>query len=154
MQHNPFVSVNIAPDQGTKGGVMNWSKVLIAGIVGGIAANIADFVMHGLIMGKTYMKYTDVFSQEQANPFYFLAISLLMAFFMAAIFAKTRGSWAAGWVGGATFGFWIGLFMFFSNFIPALVVDGFPYFLSWCWGGMGLIAATVMGAAIGAVYKG
>ena len=132
---------------------MNWSKVLIAGIAGGIAMNVAEFVMHGLILANTYMKYPEVFSQTEANPLYFLAIAVLVAIFATVLFAKTRSSWSAGWSGGVRFGFYLGLFTFFSNFVYALVIDGFPYFLSWCWGGAELIALSVMGAVVGAIYK-
>ena len=46
---------------------MNWIRIVVAGVVAGFVTNIADFVMHGFILGKTYMRYP-VFSQEQANP--------------------------------------------------------------------------------------
>ena len=114
---------------------MNWTKILLSGIVGGVFMNIADFVMHGVILGNTYMKHTEVFSQVQANPLLFLVISLLMSFFAALLFAKTRDSWAGGWKGGATFGFFLGLVFFFAQFGPTLVIDSFPYHLSWCLGG-------------------
>ena len=38
-------------------------------------------------------------------------------------------------------------------FYNTLVLDGFPYFLSWCQGGANLIGAVVLGAALGAVIK-
>ncbi len=132
---------------------MNWTRIAIAGLVGGIVANIADFIMHGMIMSDTYVRLSDVFSQEQANPLWFLVISVVTAFFMAKLFAKTRGSWAAGWKGGAAFGCAIGLIAFWASFYNPLVIDGFPYYLAWCWGAMNLITLTLMGAAIGAVYK-
>ena len=130
---------------------MNWSKAVIAGLVGGVALWFSNFILHGLVMGGTYQKY-EVFRMD-SGPMYFLAISVLMAVFAALLFAKTRGSWAAGLTGGATFGFFLGLFTFFAHFYNPLTIDGFPYYLSWCWGGIGLIALTIMGAAIGLVYK-
>ena len=53
---------------------MNWSKALIAGVVAGIVLWLANFLMHGVIMAETYMKYP-VFTQEQANPVWFLVIT-------------------------------------------------------------------------------
>lgn len=132
---------------------MNWTKILLAGVVGGVLMNIADFVMHGVILANTYVKYPEVFSQTQANPMWFLAISVLTAFFSAVLFAKTRQCFADGWMGGATFGFYLGLVAFFGKFVSALVIDGFPYFLSWCWGGTGLIALTIMGVGLGLILK-
>lgn len=131
---------------------MNWPKVIIAGVVGGIALWIANFIMHGLILGNTYAEYP-VFKLE-GNPVYFLLAAVLMSLFAAMLFAKTRGSWAAGLKGGATFGFFLGLFSFFAHFYHPLTIEGFPYFLAWCWGGIGLIALTIMGAAQGLTYKG
>lgn len=38
---------------------MNWMKVVIAGVV---AVNLYNWLMHGFIMGSTYMKYDTVFA--------------------------------------------------------------------------------------------
>jgi cellobiose-specific phosphotransferase system component IIC len=130
---------------------MTWSKIIVAGVAAGFVANIADFIMHGLILGNTYTKYP-VFSQEQANPLLFLAVSICIGIIAAMFYARTVDSWAGGWKGGATFGFFIGLVHFFSNHYHPLVLDGFPYYLSWCWGGTGLISAVIAGAVIGAIY--
>jgi hypothetical protein len=108
--------------------------------------------MHGFIMADTYMRYP-VFTQEQANPLHFLLTSVLIGLAAALLYAKTVDSWTGGWKGGAVFGFFLGLFGFFPNFYDALVYEGFPYFLSWCWGGMGMIDAVIGGALIGAIYK-
>ncbi len=132
---------------------MNWTKIFLAGLVGGILSFLADFVMHPTILGSTYGKYPDVFNQAEGNPLWFLLISLLVGFFASLLFAKTRDCWSGGWKGGATFGFYIGLVAFFGEFIPTLVIDGFPYFLSWCWGATTLISLTIMGLGIGLVQK-
>jgi hypothetical protein len=131
---------------------MNWSRILIAGVAAGVALNISDFVMHGLIMGNTYTKYS-VFTQEQASPFLFLVIALCIGIAAAILFAKTRASWAAGAAGGATFGFWLGLVSFFAPFYNSLVFEGFPYYMGWCWGGISLIGAVIGGTVLGLIYK-
>jgi hypothetical protein len=56
--------------------------------------------------------------------------------------------------GGMTFGFWLGLVAFFATFYNPLIFQGFPYFLSWCWGAITLIGWLVYGAIVGAMYKG
>ena len=53
---------------------MNWTKVLLAGVAGGIALNLTEWVLHGMILANTYTKYP-VFSQEAASPLYFLLIA-------------------------------------------------------------------------------
>ncbi len=131
---------------------MNWGKLLLAGVVAGVAGWLADFVMHGLILGKTYAKYP-VFTQEAANPFHFLLISICIAIAAAILFAKTRACWAEGVGGGVAFGFFLGLVAFFPPFYNSLVLEGFPYFLVWCWGGTHLIGAVVFGFFLGLIYK-
>ncbi|MFQ5525325.1 MAG: hypothetical protein ACE5GX_03610 [Thermoanaerobaculia bacterium] len=132
---------------------MNWTKIILAAVVGGILMNITEFVEHVLILGGTYAKYPDVFNQGEVNPLYYLAIALFIAFFAAILFSKSRRCWGDGWKGGATFGFFLGLVFFFAQFYPALTIDGFPYFLSWCWAGSKLIAMTIMGLGLGLVLK-
>jgi len=34
-----------------------------------------------------------------------------------------------------------------------LVLEGFPYFLSWCWGAITMIDSVILGAVLGAMYK-
>lgn len=130
---------------------MNWSKTILAGVVGGVAMWLAGGVLHGFIMAGTYAKY-EVFRQD-GGVLHFLLVAVMISLFAALLFAKTRGTWAAGFKGGATFGFYLGLFSFFAQFYSPLIIEGFPYYLSWCWGGIGLIEMTIMGAAMGAVYK-
>ncbi len=130
---------------------MNWTRVLLGGIVAGIVTNIADFLMHGMVMAETYKKYDQVFSQAEANPLHFAAVSVVVAIFVAILFGKSRASWGAGWKGGAAFGLWFGLAFFFMNFYHPLVIAGFPYYLAWCWGGIGLIDGVLAGAVLGAI---
>ncbi len=132
---------------------MNWQKALLAGLVAGIALTISDFIMHGLIMGSTYTKYPEVFTQEQANPFHFLLVAVCIGVCAAILFGKTRQCWADGFKGGATYGFFLGLVSFWPSFYSSLVIDGFPYYLSWCQGGINLIGAVIGGAVLGAMYR-
>ena len=132
---------------------MSWNRAIVAGLVGGIAMWLASFVLHGLIMGATYMKYPEVFSQEASNPLWFLVIEILIAIPAAVIFAKTRASWSAGVAGGIAFGFWIGAFGFFAQFFNPLVIEGFPYYLAWCWGGINMIVSLILGAVLGGIVK-
>ncbi len=131
---------------------MNWSKAILAGIVGGVVMTLADYVMHGIIMADTYAKYP-VFRQDDAGVHYFFLAGICVAIMAAVLFGKTRSAWAEGVMGGATFGFFLGLVAFFTHFYNPLVIEGFPYYLSWCWGGMNVIAFVVLGAVLGAMMK-
>lgn len=131
---------------------MNWTKLILAGIVAGVVTWIANFVMHGLILADTYTRFP-VFSQEAASPFMFLFVGVFIALAAALLYAKTYTCWGGGWKAGATFGFFLGLAAFFSNFYNPLVLEGFPYFLSWCWGGIHLIDGVIGGAVLGLIYR-
>lgn len=129
---------------------MNWTRILVGGVVGGIALNIADFVMHGLIMGPAYLKYP-VFTREPANPLYFTLVALCIGLATALLFAKSRNSWGEGLTGGLTFGLFLGLVAFFPHFYNSIVIEGFPYHMSWCHGGISLIGFVVLGGVLGMI---
>jgi hypothetical protein len=128
------------------------SKALIAGVVGGVVNAVYGFVMHALIMGNTYRKYT-VFSEDQSKMAWYIIIPILLGVVGGLFFAKTRSAWAAGPKGGAMFGFWVGLVAFVANFFMPLMIVGYPYYLTWCTGAINLIGWMVVGATIGAMYK-
>jgi hypothetical protein len=132
---------------------MNWGRVLTGGVAAGIVIFFADFVMHGLIMAETYRRYTGVFTQTQASPLWFLLIALCIWCASALLFARTRASWEPGARGGLTFGLFLGLAVFFRDFYDALVIDGMPYYLVWCWGGISMIDCLLGGAVLGAIIK-
>lgn len=132
---------------------MNWIRVLLGGVVAGLAINVADFVMHGIIMAPTYMRYPEVFSQTQANPLWFTAIGVCIGIAAALMFGRTRSSWAPGVKGGVVYGVFLGIVGFFPDFYDALVFEGFPYYLVWCWGGITMIDSVIAGAVLGAIVK-
>jgi hypothetical protein len=132
---------------------LNWTRTLLAAVVGGIVMWLASFVLHGLIMGGTYMQYPGVFTQEQTNPLLFLVVEILVAFPAAVIFARTRGAWAAGVAGGLVYGFWLGLIGGFAQLFNPLVMAGFPYYMGWCWFGINVIVSLVLGAVFGIMIR-
>ncbi len=132
---------------------MNWTKILGAGLIGGIVVALVNYVLHGIIMADSYKKYSDAFSQVPANPVWFFVVAIAIAIFFAILFTKTRSCWAEGAKGGMVFGFWIGMVAFFANFYDPLVINGFPYHLAWCHGGIGVIGAVIGGAVIGLIIK-
>jgi len=134
---------------------MNWGKVFLGGIVGGIVIWLVDFVLHGMVMADTYMRFPEVFSQEAdpMNMWWFLLVEVCIATAAAMLFVKTRASWGSGISAGLTFGFFLGLVGAFPNFFPPLTIEGFPYFLAWCWSGMTMIVSLVLGAVLSLIVK-
>jgi ABC-type nitrate/sulfonate/bicarbonate transport system permease component len=75
-----------------------------------------------MVMGPTYQRLSQVYTQTEANPAKFLLVSLTICLMAALLFARTRGSWAAGWKGGLAFGFFLGLVIFFQRFYDPMVI--------------------------------
>lgn len=132
---------------------MNWIRALIAGVVGGIIVWVYNFLVHGFIMSATYEKF-DVFAvAPEPNRIWFVVVAITIGIAGGLLFAKSRASWGEGVKGGVMFGFWLGLVSFFAQFYNPLVFKGFPYFLSWCWGGITLIGWMIFGAVVAVIYK-
>ena len=132
---------------------MNWTKVLIAAVVAGVVIWLVMFLLHGVVMGNTYTTYDTVFSQEQASPFWFLAVSIVGAIAAAVLFAKSRACWGAGLGGGIQFGVLVGLVVGFVNFYHPLTIADFPYYLAWCWLGIDVISYGILGGVFALIYK-
>ncbi len=114
--------------------------------------NLVSFVLYGVILANTYTRYP-VFTQEAANPAFFFLISGAIGVMSVFLFAKTRSAWPAGVKGGLAFGLLLGLALFFRPFYNPLIYEGFPYYLSWCFGGCEMIVAAIYGLVVGAIYK-
>lgn len=132
---------------------MNWTRIGLAGLASGIVTWLSDFVQHGIIMAPTYKRLSTVYSQTEANPAWFLLVSVSICTMAALLFARTRTSWATGGKGGLSFGLFLGLVIFFQRFYDPLVIDGFPYWLAWCQGGISMIDSLLAGAVIGTIVK-
>lgn len=132
---------------------MNWSKALISGVAGGVVLAVYEAIMYGFVMAGTFAAYPGVFRQD-ANPIWFSVIAILIGAVAGMFFAKSRASWSPGPKGGMNFGMWLGLIAFFAGFYTTLMHPGFPYFLTWCMGGISLIGWVLYGAVAGAINKG
>lgn len=132
---------------------MNWTRVLLGAVAGGVALNLVSFVSHGLILADTYRTYDQVFEQEPANPAFFVVTSLILGLVAAVLFAKTRASWRSGLTGGILFGLLVGLLPGFTNFFWPIVFAGFPYHLAWCWLGIDVLSYGAAGAVFALIIK-
>jgi len=131
---------------------MNWSKAVIAGAVGGVVMAVYEALVHGMIMSNTYANLA--FFRQDASPIWYTVIAILVGIVGGIIFAKTRASWGAGPKGGMSFGLWLGILFFVLGFSYPLMIQGFPYYLTWCWGGISIIECILYGAVLGAMNKG
>ena len=132
---------------------MNWSRTLIAGVVGGVLASVLNFVFHGLILAGTYESRPEVFNQEGGGEVWFLVAGIIVVTVAAAGFSKSRSSWAPGFAGGVPFGLMVGGVIGFTSFYWPLVIADFPYYLAWCWLGVDLITYGIVGGVLGLLIK-
>jgi len=114
--------------------------------------NLASWVMHGFMLASEYEEHA-VFGTEPANPLHFFAVAICVGIAAALLFAKTRKAWPYGLGGGLQFGFFAGLVTMFQPLYNPLVIDGFPYHLGWCWGGVNVIVMIIAGVVISLVVK-
>jgi hypothetical protein len=131
---------------------MNWNKIVLAGVAGGVVVTIFQILAHGFALGSVYTDHP-TFSQEQANPLFFVGIATGVGIAGAILFSRTRASWGEGWRGGATFGFFVGLTALFVPMYNSLVIEQFPYFLTWCWGGIDLVGWVLYGTVAALFIK-
>ncbi|MCY3927953.1 MAG: hypothetical protein OXG81_06750 [Acidobacteria bacterium] len=135
---------------------MNWGKAVVAGLVAGIAQNIVNFVMHGLILDSagTYEGHAAFAQEDDPTVFaWFTAIALVIGVVAALFFASSRQSWQAGARGGLHFGILLGAVVGFQQFYLTLVIDGFPYHVAWIWLAVEIISFGVGGMVLGAMVK-
>lgn len=137
---------------------MNWGRAVVAGLVAGVAQNIVNFVMHGLVL-DTAGTYVDqpAFVQEPDSMtmqmLWFTVIALTIGIVAGLFFASSRQSWADGARGGLHFGILLGAVVGFQQFYLTLVVSDFPYSVAWIWLGVEIISFGIGGMVLGLIYK-
>ncbi len=135
---------------------MNWGRAIGAGLAAGFVQNIANFVMHGLVLGGMYLEQP-AFVQEPDNMamqiVWFLVIALVLGVVASLLFASSRQSWQPGAKGGLHFGVLLGAVVGFQQFYLTLVVNDFPYHVAWLWLAVDVISFGIGGMVLGAVYK-
>jgi hypothetical protein len=125
-------------------------KWLTIGLTLGVVANLLDVVVQGTLLAGYYGG--PPFSQENR------VVWLIIGDFIAALvftwvylrLAQTH----AGPAGGATFGLYAGVLVNFpKNIFLHLLIQGFPYALSWIWTVYGILWYVVLGAIAGAMSR-
>jgi len=130
---------------------MDFKKFLTIGIAVGIAANVIDFVVHGSLLADYYAHAP---FRQGVNAGWMVLTDFVAAFVFAWFYLAVAGSFAPGWAGGATMGFYTGVLVIFPAAIFAhLMFQGFPYFLSWIWIAYGVVWYTCAGAIAGVLNR-
>jgi hypothetical protein len=133
---------------------MNLKRFLVAGLVGGVVANVYDYVVHAQILEGSYYSQLSGLLRPDAPILWLVVGDFVAAFVLTWVWARVHPCFGAGAKGGALGGFYAGVLIFFpSQIFLHLLLVGFPYALAWIWTITGILWAVIVGAVIGALYK-
>ncbi len=130
---------------------MNVKKWLVIGLTLGVVANLLDVVVQGTLLAGYYAR--PPFSQE--NRVVWLVVGdFIAALVFTWVYLRLAPQAPAGPAGGATFGLYAGVLVNFpKNIFLHLLIQGFPYALSWIWTLYGILWYVVLGAIAGAMNR-
>ena len=133
---------------------MKSSKFWIAVAAAGVAVNVFDGVLQGMILQNMYYsKHPDLFNMT-ANPAWYIFGDFVAVFVFAWVYDKVSSSFASGWMGGAMYGLYAGILVNFPGQIFLhLYIRGFSYRLAWFNTIYGIVWGILAGAIFAAVYK-
>lgn len=133
---------------------MNVKKFALATVIVGIAVNIYDFVVHGLILSNLIYTQMSSFLRQDMSM-----VALVVADFVGAavfvwVYDRVRNSFDAGVKGGVTFGLFAGILINFPTWIIShSLITGFTYELAWTWTIAGIVWCLIGGAIASLVYQ-
>ena len=130
---------------------MNVRKWIIIGIVVAIVAAVYDVIVHGSLLASYY---TQAPFRQDASLAWMLVSNVVAGLVFAWVYLKVAGSFPSGVSGGVTMGFYAGVLVNFPSAIFLnLVLQNFPYALSWLWVVSGIVFYVTAGAIAGAWNK-
>jgi hypothetical protein len=133
---------------------MNVKKCVIASLAVGVVWNVFDFIVHGQIMQSMYYSKLTNLMRQDAPMQWFIIGDFVAGFVFVWVYDRVYGSFAGGPKGGATFGLYAGVLVFFPTMLfNHLVIANYPYGLAWASIIVGVIGAIIAGAVAGALYK-
>ena len=132
---------------------INIKKFVIAVLGVGVAVNVYDFVVNGMILQNAVYAGMPIFKQNMPLPWLIIG-DFVAALVLVWVFDRVYGCFSGGVKGGAEFGFYAGVLINFPTWIFCyLLLNGFTYKLAWIMTVVGIIWAIIGGAVAGALYK-
>jgi hypothetical protein len=130
---------------------MNIKKCLIIGIVVGIVGVVFDAVVHGGLLANYY---TQAPFRQDTSMAWVIVSNVAAGLVFAWVYLKVAGSFAPGVSGGITMGFYAGVLVNFpSAILLNVLLQNFPYALSWSWVVAGIVFYVMAGAIAGALNR-
>ena len=134
-----------------KGAPTYINKWLVIGIVVAIVGIVFDVIVPGSLLAGYY---TQAPFRQDASMAWMTVSNLVAGLVFAGVYLKVAGSFAPGVSGGAMMGLYAGVLVNFpSAIVLNLIVQGFPYALSWSWVASGIVFYVVAGAIAGGLNR-
>jgi len=131
---------------------MNTKRFLAGGLAIFVIFQICDFIIHGLILGKTYMSMTNVWRADMMSLMWIMYLSsFVFSYLMMFVFIK--GYEDRGLMEGVRFGILIGLMTNIMGAFYQYAVYPLPFSLIMQWVGYGFAEFILAGIAAAAIYK-
>lgn len=134
---------------------MKSSKFWLAVLVGGVVANILDYLVYTFWLGPSFMaQNTALFNQDPGNIPWFIVGDFVAVLVFAWIFDKTSVAFGTTPMDGAKAGAYLGIFAAFpSQIFMHLMFNGFPYSLAWINTIYFVVWYAIVGAVVAAMMK-
>lgn len=133
---------------------MKSGKFWIAVLVGGIVANILDFIVQGLVLNNVYYAQMPELFNTGTSLIWYIIGDFVAVFVFAWVYDKVAGSFEGGPKGGMMCGLYAGILVNFPTWIfMHLFIKGFPYGLSWISTIYGIVWYIIIGAILAGLYK-
>ncbi len=134
---------------------MKSSRFWLAVLVGGVVANVMDYLVYGRWLSNAYfMKNPVLFNNDPGNIPWFIVGDFVAVLVFAWIYDRVSSSFGSTPMDGAKAGLYLGVFANFPlGIYMHLMFNGYPYGLSWISMVYGVIWCVVVGAVLAAMMK-
>jgi len=130
------------------------NRVLFGGVVLFVLINIANYVIHQVLLGADYASQDKLWrtGPEIADKMWiFQVIFLVQAYFLSFLFS--RGYEGTGWVEGLRYGVIMGIFLKIPEAYSQFVVLPISYSLALKTFAYGMIEMVILGCVLGFIYQ-
>jgi hypothetical protein len=133
---------------------MKSGKFWLAVLVGGVVANVLDYLAYTYWLGPTFMKANTALFRTDVNVAWYFIGDFVAVFVFAFVFDKVSSVFGTTPKAGAMAGLYLGIFATFPAMIfMHLTFNGYPYGLSWASIIYGVVWYMIVGAILAFVMK-
>lgn len=131
---------------------MNVKRFALAGVVVFVAFQIMDFIVHGVILMKSYEALASVWRPDMMKLMWIM-YATGAAFSLLFVYIFTKGYEGRGLLEGVRYGLVIGLFMNAVGMFNQYVIYPLPFALVLQWFLYGMIEFVIAGVVVAAIYR-